>query len=216
MEAIEKGNMGYSHWYEMWKPRRLEWMTSKKLLTQVLAKRTSLAVDDEGELFFVGGGTAGGNAVIIEGEERYYQALLNSSITSFYLMKIAIPYNNDYYSFGKGILKDLPIIERDYTDNPENLSEKAEKISKKKNQLSSINLNIRDYLTTSLDDPDGKTLGEMYMPVEGLSETILTDTKEDRDNINIGSVELEEQSNSLILNVSVKYKPEDDEGFDDE
>jgi hypothetical protein len=133
MEAIEKGNMGYSKWYEMWKPRRLAWMRSSKLLTQVLAKRTSFALDEEGKLFFVGGGTAGGNGVIIEDNTFYILGVLNSRVTTFYLKKRAIPYRGDYFSFGKNVLKGLPILETSKKD--EKIAQIAEVITRTRNKI---------------------------------------------------------------------------------
>lgn len=211
MDAIEKGNMGYSYWYEMWKPRRLEWMTSSKLLTQVLAKRTALAVDEEGKYFFVGGGTAGGNAVIIEGDERYVQALLNSSVTSFYLKNRAIPYNNDYYSFGKGVLKNLPLIKQEECEQRELLSSKARKISENRRKLNSINLTIEDYLGNY---QDGKTLNDLYTPASGVSDKPVSETSEDKEKLQVGSVETEKNGDSVTLLVSARYKPENEAGHD--
>jgi hypothetical protein len=140
--------------------------------------------------------------------------VLNSSLIQFnYDAKFESTHvSGGYYDLRGSQLKELPIK----TQNRDDLDRKVETMRSLYKELNKINLNIRDYLTTSLDDPDGKTLGEMYMPVEGLSDSILTDTKEERNNIKIGSVEFEEQNNSLILNVSVKYKPENDEEFDDE
>jgi len=50
----------------------------------------------------------------------------------------------------------------------------------------------------------------------GISETILTETATDRENLRIGSIEFEERSNGLILKVSSRYKPQNEEDWGDD
>lgn len=130
--------------------------------------------------------------------------IINEKPESINLESGDLDNNSDY----KNILEDSNKNERISL-----ISVLSEKIQELIQQKSTVNTEIKDYLGNY---SEGKTLGEMYIPVEGLSDSILTDTKEERDNIKIGSVEFEEKGSSLILNVSVKYKPEDDEGFDED
>lgn len=79
--------------------------------------------------------------------------------------------------------------------------------------LDSINLNIKDYLGSSVEDPKGETLGELYMPAEGLSDRVLSDTSADRDSLRVGGVEFEERNGQLVLLASARYKPDDGESI---
>ncbi|WP_410767512.1 Eco57I restriction-modification methylase domain-containing protein [Haloferax sp. DFSO60] len=214
MDAVESEGAGYSYWYEMWKPRRLEWMQDKKLLTQVLAKRTSFALDYTGEYFFVGGGTAGGNGIVIDGDERYIQSLLNSKITTFYLKKRAIPYQNNYFSFGKGTIKNLPIILEEHCDQSDKLSNLSAKMSDLNRKRGNLNLNLLDHLGSY---SGGQTLADIGLtqPTSGSSDSILQETTEEKPNLRVGEANVVRESETTVeVLLSARYKPEDEDAYE--
>lgn len=122
MDAIEGGKMGYTKWYEMWKQRRLSWMTSRKVLTQVLSKENAFSLDKSGKLFFVGGGTAGCNGIVIKNSELsdyFIISILNSHLANFQIKAISIKFRGDYFSTGgKGSLTDFPLRRISFTTPP--------------------------------------------------------------------------------------------------
>ncbi|MFA4936418.1 MAG: hypothetical protein WC568_11335, partial [Candidatus Methanoperedens sp.] len=122
MDAIEGGKMGYTKWYEMWKQRRLSWMSSRKVLTQVLSKENAFSLDESGKLFFVGGGTAGCNGIVMKktGLSDYFIiSILNSHLANFQMKAISIKFRGDYFSTGgKGSLIDFPIRRISFTTPP--------------------------------------------------------------------------------------------------
>ena len=205
---LEKGEI---EWYEfsVYRNRELFESGRKKIVCPYRANENSFAIDDRGSF-----ATTDVYGIVPDADKidmKYLLGVLNSSLLTFWYKESGKSKGGmlEYFSTP---LKRMPIYKA-VEEEQDRIKKLTDQISNLKDQRSRINTQLMDYIASS---SEGKTLGEMYMPVEGLSDSILTDTKEDRDNIKIGSVEFEEQNNSLILSVSVKYKPEDDEGFDDE
>lgn len=211
LESREKGKYEGAKFYQYGRPQNMEKMDSEKLLLPAIVNEGT-AVYDSGDYWVVD------SAYFFLPDEdinlRYLSSFINSSMMTFFLKNTSTKMRGGYYSMKSAYSGPFPIPEPD--QDVERLEKLDQEISRDKEAKRQINVDVKDYLTTPLDNLDGKTLGEMYMPVEGLSKSILTDTKEDRDNIKIGSIEFKENGSSLILRVSVKYKPEDNEGFDDE
>lgn len=79
--------------------------------------------------------------------------------------------------------------------------------------LNQLNLDLLDYLGSyengpALADLDG------YQPASGVSETITTQTSEDKNNLRIGSVEIEETRNKVVIKASSRYKPENESQYE--
>ena len=113
LRARERGKMDRPDWYAFVYPKNLDQFERPKILVQVLARRAALAADSEGRYYFVGGGTAGGNAVILDDNcglsQFYVLALLNSRTLDAYLQSYASRFQNSYYSYGHQSIKELPI-----------------------------------------------------------------------------------------------------------
>lgn len=75
----------------------------------------------------------------------------------------------------------------------------------------SLNLDILDYLGSH---SDGQILADLYLPLSGLAESLLTETAADLDSLRVGSVSLERQDGRLVLFVSARYKPGDPEEYE--
>jgi hypothetical protein len=80
-------------------------------------------------------------------------------------------------------------------------------------QLSNLNLNILDYLGQY---DSGEALGNIsgYQPPEGVSGSVLSQTSEEKENLRIGNVQIREDGNSVVVLVSARYKPENEDEFE--
>jgi len=132
-------------------------------------------------------------------------AQLNSSLFQFYYKSLFKTRTQLFPKIRINQATTLPILEGN-----EEISLKVEQISKKKEEKRSLNLHIKDYLGHY---SDGTSLEGIYNPIEGVSETILTDTAADLEKLQIGSIGFEENDNELILKASARYKPENEEDF---
>lgn len=101
-------------WWSYPYPKNLAAFTKPKILTQVLARRASMALDDKGGLFVVGGGNAGGYGISTKQGERispqYLLALLNSRLLDAYLQSYSSRFRGGFFSYARRFLEPLPIV----------------------------------------------------------------------------------------------------------
>lgn len=135
-------------------------------------------------------------------------AQLNSDLFQFYYKSIFKTRTQNFPKIRISQAKELPVLESE-----RDIESKVDEITSKKESRALMNVNIRDYIGNY---SEGKTLEDVYMPPDGISDTVLDDTKEDRENLKIGKVKFEESDETLVLHATAKYKPEDDEEFDEE
>ncbi len=99
-------------WYDLAYPRSLAEAGSSKILGQLLAEKAQFAVEDEGDIYFQGGGKGGGAygiALISKLEKHFVTGLLNSYSLDFHLRQLSSTYAGGFYSYADAFLKDLPI-----------------------------------------------------------------------------------------------------------
>lgn len=114
LEKRERGKWrGASNWYAYGRRQNLEQFDQPKILTQVLANRSSFALDAKGFYYFVGGGNAGGYGVVLKHNQKlnlpFLCGLLNSSILDWNVKKISSRFRGGFYSYAKRYLERLPI-----------------------------------------------------------------------------------------------------------
>lgn len=114
LENRERGRMrGKPDWYGYIYRKNLEKYEQPKILTQVLASRASLALDENGEYYFVGGGNAGAYGILLKKRGglslKFTCALLNSALLDWWLKKVSTPFRGGFYSYAKRFLERLPI-----------------------------------------------------------------------------------------------------------
>ncbi|WP_267644131.1 Eco57I restriction-modification methylase domain-containing protein [Haloarchaeobius amylolyticus] len=229
---IDRSGVDETTWWQYGRPQNLDKFESPKLLTQVLAKEASLALDRKGLITFVGGGTAGGYGITVDKDKLSYPALLallNSSLLDWTLKKETSRFRGGYYSYAKRYLEILPICGKKLSEPIEmasdhqllNESDSLEQglISLTEDIISTIE-NKRE-INTSLPDylgnyQWGDSLGDLasFQPATGVNDTILVDTAEKRENLRIGDCEIVDHGSKISLNVTARYKPEDKEGYE--
>jgi len=94
------------HWYELVRRRDETWLSSPKLLTRDLAMRTSFTLDDDGQMFLVGG-----TAVVPPDPQLALPLLayLNSSVANEFLIELTPAFRGAFQNFEPQHLAQLPI-----------------------------------------------------------------------------------------------------------
>jgi hypothetical protein len=129
-------SMDYESWYAYWCPREIRKFAAPKILTQVLARGSKMAVDSGGKYFFVGGGNAGVYGIILKDnviadqriDHTVILALLNSSLLEFYLRQISSVFRGGFISYGRRFIERLPICLPD-TDLAAQIATQASRIA---------------------------------------------------------------------------------------
>ncbi|AFZ71417.1 Eco57I restriction-modification methylase domain-containing protein [Natronobacterium gregoryi] len=94
------------------------------------------------------------------------------------------------------------------------LGKLAKEMLKLKDRRYSLNLSLTDHIGSY---SDGYTLSDIGLtqPPEGAADSILSDTAEDRENLRVGTCEIERESpTSLEIRLTARYKPEDEEEYE--
>ncbi|MDZ7688744.1 MAG: TaqI-like C-terminal specificity domain-containing protein [Halobacteriales archaeon] len=121
---------------------------------------------------------------------------------------------DDYEAYLTG---DAPAPKPDEDDVAHDfLAELAERMTTLKQDRAALNLSLLEYLGVSADDGlpetlEGATLGDLYMPVSGVSDTPLARTADELENARIGEVEVEDRDGRLVLRATARYKPENED-----
>ncbi|HEX5483036.1 MAG TPA: N-6 DNA methylase [Terriglobia bacterium] len=117
----EQGKSEEHNWYGATYPRGLDYYFRPKLVLQLLSRRNSFAVDQEGKFVFQAGGKGGGVYGIAPASEvgnlRLLLAFLNSRLADFLMKQVSSVYGGRFYSYADQFLKGLPIIETILDEN---------------------------------------------------------------------------------------------------
>jgi hypothetical protein len=98
------------------------------------------------------------------------------------------------------------------------LAHLAREMTRLKRERASYHLDLTDYLA----EPEGAAsiglteLGTRYQPAPGVQQSLLADTTTERDGLRIGTLSAEQQSDTVTVRATVRYKPEDDEDLPDD
>lgn len=207
---------GEMEWYELQQLNENVDQSEEKIIYPDISRRAHYTIDTKG-------GVVDMTGFILQSADRYHLGLLNSSLLEWILAVECAKARGGYLRPKAQYVKNLPIkeisqservydssgtSEQELAGQIENLSEELLELNE---ELDSLNLDLLDYISGY---EDGPTLGEIYFPAEGVSNSILTDTTEDRDSLRLGSVELRENGNRLALLASARFKPKEPEDFD--
>ncbi|MCD6559246.1 MAG: hypothetical protein J7K57_05175, partial [Palaeococcus sp.] len=170
LESRERGKLkGDPRWYKYIYEKNHEKFDLPKLLVQVLSNTPTFALDEEGKYYFVGGGTAGGNAVLLKEDSgitlKYLGALLNSSLLDWRVKQIGSEFEGGFYSYGKASIKDLP-IKLPQTDEEKALAEEIEDTVEE-----IVELLKKHHLVKSLWEEWSGKLGNKKLTLKKLIET---------------------------------------------
>jgi hypothetical protein len=114
---LERSKTNESNWWLYPYPKNLGLYAEQKIVCQVLSQSGKFFHDDSGKYCFLGGGTAGGNAIKLKLADDDFAALmlaiLNSKVTAFYVSSVGSAFRGGFFAFGKSSLQGLPIPELD-------------------------------------------------------------------------------------------------------
>jgi hypothetical protein len=129
-------------WYGLARPQSLEPSSREKILVQLLARKASLVVDDEGEYYFQAGGKGGGayGIALQKGcDLDSFAGILNSSALDFIVKEATTIFGGGYASYSDAQLRDLPIADLSSHDG-----KTVSRLAKGLSQQTSERLNLRD------------------------------------------------------------------------
>jgi len=113
LRGRENGKMDRDEWYGYVYPKNLAEFDNPKIMTQVLASKASMVLDEKGDFRFVGGGNAGGYGIVLKEDagisSHCLLGLLNSKLLDTYLQSHSTVFRGGFYSYSKRYLKDIPI-----------------------------------------------------------------------------------------------------------
>lgn len=122
---LARSKTGATNWWLYPYPKNLGLYGRPKILSQVLSRPGAFTYDANGEFCFLGGGTAGGNAILVRDvdETSTYGllAILNSPVTSFYVSHVGSAFRAGFHAYGKASLEGLPLPPQ--FDEPQQRSE---------------------------------------------------------------------------------------------
>jgi hypothetical protein len=212
-DKYPKGDM---EWYELQQVNKNVEPSKEKIVYPDISRRAHYTIDSSGSVVTTTG-------FILQSSDRYYLGLLNSALLEWILAVECAKARGGYLRPKAQYVGSLPIKnihpdERIYDSNgmsdPEiagKIEELAQELLDLNDELESLNLDLLDYIGGY---DDGDTLGDIYFPAEGVSDSILTDTTDERDSLRIGRVDLRERDDRLTLLASARYKPEDPDDFE--
>jgi len=93
----------------------------------------------------------------------------------------------------------------------DDITEQVNKLNQFKTDRNGINLSLLDYIHPYSDGPTVTDIG-IYQPPEGVADTKLTATKEDYENLRVGTVTCErEDEHTVTIHATARYKPDDED-----
>lgn len=226
-QLLRRADVDEETWWEYPYPKNLEKFGAEKLLTQVLADQSSLAIDGGGEFAFVGGGNAGGYGITVVDDTIRYEALLallNSTLLEWKLKKESSQFRGGYYSYAKRYIEKLPIcleemdtvvsIGPNRTGTVEDvLAELSDEIIDSVERCRSINTHLPDYLGNYNRGISLEGYSKCQL-ASGVDDSVLARTTEERNALRVGSVDVSRDGERIVLTASARYKPEEAKNTD--
>lgn len=127
LENRENGKMRGNRWYAYIYPKNLTKQDKPKILIPHVIKKTKSAIDERGDYCL---DNVGANGIILKEEikesPKYFLAILNSPIATFFISKTSIFLSGGFYATNKQFAGEIP-IKRINFDNKEE-KEKYDKI----------------------------------------------------------------------------------------
>ncbi len=112
LENRERGKWkGVKNWYALGRRQNLEQFDQSKIMTQVLAYRSTFSIDAKRSYYFAGAGGSNGYGITLKNNLSldYFCGLLNSSLLDWNLKKISTSHKGGYWIYAKRFLEKLCI-----------------------------------------------------------------------------------------------------------
>lgn len=224
-------HMRYETWYALNRPRNKEFFENPKVIVPDICEQSEFTIDNDGSYYI---GNTGYGVVPTKNNESMRHcllAILNSSMTWFYIYHTSTVLENDFRRFLASYLGPLPIPhlepELDIRESEITLESKDEladvenpasilsHLGKKQTNLhkekAELNLSIFDHLASY---SDGQTIAEIGLaqPPKGTADSILQQTTEQKPNLRVGEAEVIRRSTMTVeIRLTARYKPGDED-----
>jgi len=133
-------------------------------------------------------------------------AVLNSNVLNFYHYIKHAAYRSVFPQINQSTFEALPV------PNNKNLPDLTDQVDKRislTKQSDSVNTDLLDYIQPYSEGP-AVTDTATYQPPGGVGDTKLTATKEDYENLRMGTVICErEDESTVVVHATARYKPDD-------
>ncbi len=231
LRARGSANMEYPAWYALWCPREKQLFESQKLIVPDVCQRSEFTMDSDGIYI---ADTAYGIVPTQNGQRNleYLLAVMNSTTTWFFIYHTSPVLRGDFRRFKTSYLSPLPVPdaspESERSTEPtfemvtqseeeapgERLSDLAHVALNLHERRETLNLDLFDYIQPNSDGPALTDIG-IYQPPSGVGDTKLAATKEDYENIRVGTVMCEREDESIVvIHATVRYKPDDEDAYE--
>ena len=153
-------SMKYPIWYALWNSRNIQNLTAKKIFTPDICYGSSMVYDDAG---YFHNDTSYGLVLKNPDEQLYktYLAILNSSVTWYFLQKTGTSLRGGYFRFKTKYLEPFPLPELD------------EQTSQKLGNLAEQQLSTHKQLSTVKSEADRKMLEQRVQILDSQINTIV-------------------------------------------
>ena len=140
-------------------------------------------------------------------ELKHVLAVLNSRVLNFYHHFKHAAYRSVFPQINQSTFEAFPVAIDEGPD--ENIVKTVDELLSLTDERSRINLRIEDYLGNYELGPTIQEITQCQ-PSQGVSKTKLASTSKEWPNLKIGTVDVKETRNSLVVTATARFKPDDD------
>ena len=135
--------------------------------------------------------------------------VLNSTLSEFWCENTLSILRGGYQEFRRVHIREFPVTSGD-TEIPGLVDEMISLIKRRHD----LNLSLLDYIRPYSERPSLTDIG-IYQPPEGIGNTKLAATKENYENIRVGTVTCErEDENTVTIHATARYKPNNEDAHE--
>jgi hypothetical protein len=206
--------LSYGEWLAA--PREPKYFTNPRLLFREVTGGIDrvIATYTEKEYYY------GHSVIPVITEESEYTGrtllgLVNSTLLSWYNLETSPNAQKDTFpKMNPDDVGNLPVAAGISNESQRELSDHVDEILAHREARDEINLSLLDYIRPYSGE---SSLPEVvtYQPPQGVGDTKLTATKDDYENLRIGTVSTQRESDDTILiHATARYKPDDEDAYE--
>jgi type I restriction-modification system DNA methylase subunit len=222
----------FSTWYALSRSRKKQIFENPKLIVPDVCQRSEFTLDKYGGTYV----SDSAYVVVLKTDasrvREFLLSVLNSTVTWFYIYQTSTVLRGDFRRFKTSYLAPLPIPDTFPKDDrrteptfekiiqgrrgkpEEELSDLAHVALKLHREQDNLNLTLLDYLQPYSEGPALTDIG-IYQPPEGVGDMKLTATKEEYENLRVGTVTVERENDTAVtIHATARYKPDDEDAHE--
>lgn len=233
-------NMRYNSWYALYRSREKQLFESKKVITPDIGQRCEFSLDEEGEFYLPNSAYGIVPKTNTEAVRHYLLAVLNSTVTWFYIYQTSPVLRGDFRRFMTSYLSPLPVPESmpehdvdqrpndDYEQKLETyrstgnlpsissvgdfLSYLGDEILELRGRRAGFNLDLGTYLPNQQTGPELQNVG-VFQPAPDIDDRVTGKTDE-YPNLRVEEVQTTREQFKLEVDLKLRYKPEGEDEYE--